>query len=125
MIAYDGSAHADAALGDLRRAGLPREAEALLVSVAVSAQCSVWVARRGAEKEEGAPPRIIIGADGSAGATWACLPQLSQSAWSVMGGAPANNPLDAELRIGPSATPREQLYPSRSTCPSSINTRAS
>src|SRR5688500_6428449 len=34
MIAYDGSAHADAALDDLRRAGLPREAEALLVSVA-------------------------------------------------------------------------------------------
>jgi nucleotide-binding universal stress UspA family protein len=178
MIAYDGSAHADAALGDLRRAGLPREAEALLVSVAdglvgayfpvaeiagpaaasrrvtsvielareqavmllaearaaagrarsqvassfpgwevrsavsegdpseellrraeawrphlivvgsqgrsalgrlfagsVSktvagrAHGSVRVARRGAEKEEGAPPRIIIGADGSAGAT--------------------------------------------------------
>ena len=36
LIAYDGSAHADAALGDLRRAGLPREAEALLVSVAES-----------------------------------------------------------------------------------------
>lgn len=34
LIAYDGSAHADAALNDLRRAGLPREAEALLVSVA-------------------------------------------------------------------------------------------
>jgi nucleotide-binding universal stress UspA family protein len=34
LIAYDGSAHADAALSDLRRAGLPREAEALLVSVA-------------------------------------------------------------------------------------------
>lgn len=33
MIAYDGSAHADAALDDLRRAGLPREAEALIVSV--------------------------------------------------------------------------------------------
>ena len=178
MIAYDGSAHADAALGDLRRAGLPHEAEALLVSVAdglvgayfpvaevagpaassrrvtsvvelareqavmllaeareaagrarsqvvssfpdwevssavlegdpseellrraeawrphlivvgsqgrsalgrfllgsVSmtvaerAHSSVRVARRGVEKEEGAPPRIIIGVDGSAGAT--------------------------------------------------------
>ena len=34
LIAYDGSAHADAALADLRRAVLPREAEALLVSVA-------------------------------------------------------------------------------------------
>jgi len=33
MIAYDGSAYADAALDDLRRAGLPREAEALVVSV--------------------------------------------------------------------------------------------
>lgn len=34
LIAYDDSAHAEAALYDLRRAGLPREAEALLVSVA-------------------------------------------------------------------------------------------
>src|SRR5688500_6707213 len=34
LIAYDGSGHADAAVDDLRRAGLPREAEALLVSVA-------------------------------------------------------------------------------------------
>ena len=33
MIAYDGSAYADAALDDLRRAGLPREAEALIVTV--------------------------------------------------------------------------------------------
>jgi nucleotide-binding universal stress UspA family protein len=33
MIAYDGSAYADAALDGLRRAGLPREAEALVVSV--------------------------------------------------------------------------------------------
>lgn len=33
MIAYDGSAYADAALDDLRRAGLPREAETLIVSV--------------------------------------------------------------------------------------------
>jgi nucleotide-binding universal stress UspA family protein len=33
MIAYDGSAYADAALDDLRRAGLPREAEARIVSV--------------------------------------------------------------------------------------------
>jgi hypothetical protein len=33
LIAYDGSAHADAAPDDLRRAGLPREAEALTVTV--------------------------------------------------------------------------------------------
>lgn len=33
MIAYDGSAYADAALDDLRYAGLPREAEALIISV--------------------------------------------------------------------------------------------
>jgi nucleotide-binding universal stress UspA family protein len=33
FIAYDGSAYADAALDDLRRAGLPREAEALIVTV--------------------------------------------------------------------------------------------
>lgn len=34
LIAYDGSVHADAALEDLRRAGLPDDAEALVVSVA-------------------------------------------------------------------------------------------
>lgn len=39
LIAYDGSSHADVAIDDLRRAGLPREAEAVVVSVA-----DVWVA---------------------------------------------------------------------------------
>ncbi len=34
LVAYDGSAYADAALDDLRRAGLPGDAEALVVSVA-------------------------------------------------------------------------------------------
>ncbi|HEX8138240.1 MAG TPA: universal stress protein [Pyrinomonadaceae bacterium] len=34
LIGYDGSASAEAALSDLRRSGLPREAEALIVSVA-------------------------------------------------------------------------------------------
>ena len=34
LIAYDGSSHADAALDDLVRAGLPQEAEALIISVA-------------------------------------------------------------------------------------------
>src|SRR5690349_3177621 len=34
LIAYDGSACADAALDDLCRAGLPRRAEALVLSVA-------------------------------------------------------------------------------------------
>ena len=33
MMAYDGSAYAEAALEDLRRAGLPREADALIVTV--------------------------------------------------------------------------------------------
>ena len=37
LIAYDGSSHADAAIDDLRRAGLPREAEAVVVCVA-----NVW-----------------------------------------------------------------------------------
>lgn len=44
FIAYDGSAYADAALDDLRRAGLPREAEALIVTVSdglVSASSSI------------------------------------------------------------------------------------
>lgn len=34
LVAYDGPAYADAALDDLRRAGLPGDAEALVVSVA-------------------------------------------------------------------------------------------
>ncbi len=34
LIGYDGSQSADAALVDLQRAGLPEEAEALIVSVA-------------------------------------------------------------------------------------------
>jgi nucleotide-binding universal stress UspA family protein/predicted transcriptional regulator len=34
VIGYDGSEYADAALDDLRRAGLPRDAESLIVSVA-------------------------------------------------------------------------------------------
>jgi nucleotide-binding universal stress UspA family protein len=34
LIGYDGSEYADAALEDLRRAGLPREAEAVVLSVA-------------------------------------------------------------------------------------------
>ena len=38
LIAYDGSSCADAALDDLRRAGLPREAEAVVLSVA-----DVWM----------------------------------------------------------------------------------
>src|SRR5262245_49273681 len=37
VIGYDGSKHADAALDDLRLAGLPRDAEALIVSVAEGA----------------------------------------------------------------------------------------
>ena len=39
LIAYDGSSCADAALGDLRQAGLPSEASAVILSVA-----DVWVA---------------------------------------------------------------------------------
>ena len=34
LIGYDGSQSADAALADLQRAGLPKETEALIVSVA-------------------------------------------------------------------------------------------
>ena len=33
MIGYDGSPHADAALADLGRAGLPRKVEAMVLSV--------------------------------------------------------------------------------------------
>jgi len=34
LIAYDGSAHADTAIDDMRRAGLPRQTEAMVVSIA-------------------------------------------------------------------------------------------
>src|SRR5262245_20901577 len=34
LVAYDGSSCADAALSDLHRAGLPREGEAMVMSVA-------------------------------------------------------------------------------------------
>jgi hypothetical protein len=34
LIAYDGSSCADSALEDLRRAGLPRQSEAIVLSVA-------------------------------------------------------------------------------------------
>jgi hypothetical protein len=36
VIGYDGSEYADAALDDLRCAGLPRDAESLIVSVSVA-----------------------------------------------------------------------------------------
>ncbi len=36
LIAYDGSPCAEAALDDLRKAGLPQDAEALVISVAAS-----------------------------------------------------------------------------------------
>ena len=43
LIGYDGSESADAALYDLQRAGLPDDAEALIVSVAdvMMVPCSV------------------------------------------------------------------------------------
>ena len=34
LIGYDGSGHADAALGDLKRAGLPGDSKVLVVSAA-------------------------------------------------------------------------------------------
>ena len=43
VIGYDRSEHADAALDDLRQAGLPRDAEALIISVAEGAMPSLQV----------------------------------------------------------------------------------
>lgn len=40
IIAYDGSYHADAAIDDLRRAGLPRSGDALIISIADIPQIS-------------------------------------------------------------------------------------
>ncbi len=51
LIAYDGSSCADAALDDLRRAGLPSEAEALVLSVA-----DVWPPPPAASREQFVDP---------------------------------------------------------------------
>jgi nucleotide-binding universal stress UspA family protein len=51
LIAYDGSSHADVAIDDLRRAGLPREADAVVISVA-----DVWMAPAPAGDESIQPP---------------------------------------------------------------------
>jgi nucleotide-binding universal stress UspA family protein len=47
LIAYDGSSHADAALDDLKKAGLPERAEALIFSVA-----EVWLPTEEAGEEQ-------------------------------------------------------------------------
>src|SRR5688572_27695928 len=49
LIAYDGSAYADAAIEDLRRAGLPRKGDAVVVSVAHHG----WPEAKHADKETG------------------------------------------------------------------------
>lgn len=54
LIAYDGSSHADAALDDLRRAGLPEEAGALVISVA-----DVWVWSSPEGEEDGLHPEEL------------------------------------------------------------------
>jgi nucleotide-binding universal stress UspA family protein len=56
LIAYDGSDYSEAALDDLARAGLPREAEALVLSVA-----DVWLPPGGADDAaSGAPVPIAV-----------------------------------------------------------------
>ena len=57
LIAYDGSQCAGAALNDLRRAGLPRATEALVLSIA-----DVWVPPPGSELAAGEmmPPSVLI-----------------------------------------------------------------
>jgi len=42
LIAYDGSTHADAAIEDLRRAGMPRQCEAIVVSVVHHGSPDAW-----------------------------------------------------------------------------------
>lgn len=49
-------------------------------TVVTESRCSVRVARRAFEKEEGAPPRIIVGVDGSPGAERAVL-AVSKRVW--------------------------------------------
>lgn len=52
LIAYNGSEYAEVVLNDLRRAGLPREAETLVLSVA-----DVWLPTK-AESETFGPWRV-------------------------------------------------------------------
>ncbi|HXG64416.1 MAG TPA: universal stress protein, partial [Blastocatellia bacterium] len=54
LVAYDGSSYADAALTDLRRAGLPREAEAVVISVA---EVWTWLLSNG--EDDGAPAQEL------------------------------------------------------------------
>lgn len=54
LVAYDGSSGADAALNDLRRAGLPTEVKARILSVA-----DVWVAPKPDEEECLQPARTV------------------------------------------------------------------
>jgi nucleotide-binding universal stress UspA family protein len=50
LLAYDGSECADAALDDLRRAGLPSDAQIKSSAVAARNHCSVEVARKTEER---------------------------------------------------------------------------
>ena len=68
LIAYDGSASADAALEDLRRAGLPDELDATVLSVA-----EVWLPSDARPVVAGNAPVVGEGGNGAAFA----VPKLS------------------------------------------------
>jgi nucleotide-binding universal stress UspA family protein len=71
LIGYDGSDSADAMLDDLRRAGLPRDGEALILSVGADVELPegaaarflthfpAWTVR--AEHEDGSPAKALLG----------------------------------------------------------------
>lgn len=58
LIAYDGSSHAEAALDDLARAGLPEEAEAPVLSVA---DVWAWPSPKDDDREARAQGLDIVG----------------------------------------------------------------
>jgi nucleotide-binding universal stress UspA family protein len=63
LIAYDGSSCADSALADLRRAGLPRQSEATVLSVTELLLPALESAGAGEERVVGAYPVSLEGAE--------------------------------------------------------------
>ncbi|HZP80896.1 MAG TPA: universal stress protein [Chthonomonadaceae bacterium] len=100
LIGYDGSPCGDAALRDLRRAGLPAAAEALILSVAdvflpvapsVSAQSAEAVERESAKQAHGAAQQALAEARERAETARQTV-QSAFSGWSVRAEARADSP---------------------------------
>ena len=65
LIAYDGSGVADAAIGELSRAGLPSELEALVITVA-----EVWLPPEDGKRDAEAHDRLPLAVRRAREAAW-------------------------------------------------------